>query len=217
MLKISINQQARAHFFKFTASLALGLVTSLVIATDAYADDKADLIATFFKINAFKANFTQDITDKDNNLLQSNRGLLSMLRPNNFKMQVTEPEESLIVTDGKSVYAYDAMLEQVTIYNFEQSVKGSPLMLIMTKDKALWDGYNVKASSKDDYLITPKGESLVKSVTVKLKDNNLSSLTILEKDGKQNAYTFTLIDASDLKADDFTYQVPEGIEVDDQR
>lgn len=193
------------------------ILLPFLLVTQSYANDSDKIINKFFKVESYKSSFSQKIIDAKGTVVQTNIGTMSLLRPNNFKMEVTEPEESLVVADGNSVYYYDAMLEQVSIYDFKNIVAESPLILIMTKDNAVWDKYNVKEISDTEFEIIPKTEGLISNIVIKFNGDLISSILIKEKDGKQNYYQFTIDNNANLSEDDFKYSIPKGVEIDDQR
>ena len=45
----------------------------------------------------------------------------------------------------------------------------------------------------------------------------ISKVQIVEKDGKTNTYSFKNINTNEVKMEDFKFDIPEGVTVDDQR
>lgn len=138
------------------------------LSTFASANDAQDLKDILFGVNDYKGRFIQEIKAKDNQVLQTNEGEMTLLRPNNFKLEVKSPDESIIVADGTSVYYFDAMLEQVTIYPFQRELNSSPLILLVAKDDATWNNYEVSKISENEFKITPKNtSSLIAQILIK--------------------------------------------------
>lgn len=190
----------------------------LIASASALAADSDILLKNLFAVGSFSADFQQTVKDPAGKLLLSSEGHMSMLRPNHFRMDVVSPDESQIIADGEAVYSYDAMLEQVTIYNFSTQVADSPLMLLITKDPKVWDNYQVVQVSADNFKITPKNTmGMVKSMDVHLKNNILDKLVITEMDDKNNTYEFKSVSIKELPVDSFKFIIPKGVEVDDQR
>lgn len=203
---------------KRALSFLLVPVAASVLCSSALADDRTDLFNTVFSLSSMKGDFTQTVKNAENKVLQESTGEIMMSRPNLFRMEVKSPDESLLVADGRDVYSYDDMLEQVTIFDFNVQVNDSPLMLLITDKKEIWDRYDVKKQSKDSYLIKPLNQTgLVKQMSIQLKDNMVTSLTIVEKDNKSNTYTFSNVSADKLDAKLFSYTPAPGVTVDDQR
>ncbi|MDY5778841.1 MAG: outer membrane lipoprotein chaperone LolA [Succinivibrionaceae bacterium] len=190
------------------------------LSTFASANDAQDLKDILFGVNDYKGSFIQEIKAKDNQVLQTNEGEMTLLRPNNFKLEVKSPDESIIVADGTSVYYFDAMLEQVTIYPFQRELNSSPLILLVAKDDATWNNYEVSKISENEFKITPKNtSSLIAQILIKCsKENGITSLSFKEKDGKENSYTFKKEESTQkITPSDFKYVIPQGVEIDDQR
>lgn len=200
-------------------NILLGTVLLIGAASDAAAGDDTLLHKMIFEQKSFSADYAQTVYSSDNRVLQEQSGQLFLLRPNYFRMDTVEPDSATIVADGHDVYSYDEMLEQVTIYGFEQQVVNSPLMLIISDDSKLWNGYTVTRSAHDTFSVMPKSKNgNVQSMTVKFsEDNRLSELRFEEKDGKYSVYSFTPMKDSSLTPSDFKYVIPEGVTVDDQR
>ncbi len=196
--------------------LKLALVILCGISSAVLADDKADLQQAFFKMKMFSADFSQTVATNEGKTLQQVKGTLQMLRPNYFKMITTSPDNTQLITDGVVVYSYDEMLDQVTLYDFSTQVSNSPLMLLITEDKKVWDNYTVRHEA-NNYLVTPKAkQGNVASMQVTLVQDRVATLKVTEKDGKTNQYNFTPKEAN-LTATDFKFSIADGVEVDDQR
>lgn len=186
---------------------------------EAWAQDITELKESIFNIKSFKAQYVQEVVAKDGKILQNGTGVVEMLRPNFFKMEVKEPSEAMILADGTNIYNYDEMLEQVTIYEQKNAVHNSPFMLLVSSDEALWAQYEVKNIGPLSFEVSAKNKTSTLTTCFKielLEDNGIKKLTLIETDGRTNSYIFTKED-TELKPNDFTYTIPDGITVDDQR
>ena len=204
--------------FKYL-NIILGAPLFMGIASDAVAGEKEVLHKMIFDQKSLSAEYAQTVYSAENKVLQEQSGQMFLLRPNYFRMDTVEPDSATIVADGHDVYSYDEMLEQVTIYGFEQQVVSSPLMLIISDDAKLWDDYTVTRSSHDSFSVLPKSQNVnVHSMTLTFNDDKtLKELRFVEKDGKYSIYSFTPIKDSKPTPADFKYVIPEGVTVDDQR
>ncbi len=191
---------------------------------------KQELKDIIFKQKAYFANFNQVITNKDKKILQELEGELRLLRPNYMSMKVTSPDETELLSDGKDIYSFDAMLEQVTIYSYDDSNFSSPIMLLVSEKEQIWNKYNFVKLSKDElenekldsnsmvYSVNTKDNSgLINSMKLYFTNDLISKVQIVEKDGKTNTYSFKNINTNEVKMVDFKFDIPEGVTVDDQR
>ena len=191
---------------------------------------KQELKDIIFKQKAYFANFNQVITNNDKKILQELEGELRLLRPNYMSMKVTSPDETELLSDGKDIYSFDAMLEQVTIYSYDDSNFSSPIMLLVSEKEQIWNKYNFVKLSKDElenekldsnsmvYSVNTKDNSgLINSMKLYFTNDWISKVQIVEKDGKTNTYSFKNINTNEVKMEDFKFDIPEGVTVDDQR
>ena len=186
---------------------------------------KQTLMTKVANLAAFSADFTQKVVDADGNPLQENSGNLAVDKPNLLHWQVTQPNESLIVSDGKALWLYDPFIEQASVYATNGAISNTPILLLANPDKSIWQNYNVKLLNKNHYLITTKDEnSQVKSLELHFNDNHnktletLNEFVILDATGQLSRVQLTNV--KPLAANHktlFTFTPPEGVEIDDQR
>ena len=180
---------------------------------------KTSLMNKLQAVNHFSANFTQQVFDNDNKLLQQGSGKLIVSKPNKVYWQTTAPEESLIVSDGETLWLYDPFIEQVSAFSYQASVENTPTLLISSGSRELWANYTVMQPEKSSYNIVSNDEqSQVKSLLVKFAGEQISELVITDVTGQTSHITLSDSDyktAPDEKL--FTFKVPKGVHLDDQR
>ncbi|MBA6288889.1 outer membrane lipoprotein chaperone LolA [Colwellia sp. MB3u-4] len=184
-------------------------------------DSKRELMAILAEIEFFSAEFNQQIFDEAGNKLQQGSGLLAVSKPNLVNWQTIMPDESLIVSDGKNLWFYDPFVEQVSVYTLESAIANTPILLITSNDEQLWQDYSVKQLTDNRYLISANNEnarvkSLELSFVQKLNHLELAAFNILDATGQLSVITLTHQDKAP-KANLFTFSVPEGVYLDDQR
>ena len=181
---------------------------------------KKELMNKLKSVEQFSALFEQVIIDNQGNVLQQGGGDLSVKRPNLVRWNTVEPDESLIVSDGKSIFLYDPFIEQVTAYKLDGAIANTPILLITTDSTELWDQYSVERLSTNQYLITANDkESRIKSLEISFnKNNELSGFTFLDVTGQLSKITLKNADFNSLLAASmFEFVMPEGVLLDDQR
>lgn len=211
----------------FSVSTPAIAIEEVSVNVNAVKQELKDII---FKQKAYFANFNQVITNNDKKILQELEGELRLLRPNYMSMKVTSPDETELLSDGKDIYSFDAMLEQVTIYSYDDSNFSSPIMLLVSEKEQIWNKYNFVKLSKDElenekldsnsmvYSVNTKDNSgLINSMKLYFTNDLISKVQIVEKDGKTNTYSFKNINTNEVKMVDFKFDIPEGVTVDDQR
>ncbi len=180
---------------------------------------KQALMAKLSKIKTINAKFSQVIVSEDGEVLQEGKGTLAISKPNLVNWHTTEPDETLIVSDGKNLWFYDPFIDQATVYSFNQSIANTPILLLTSEDPTLWDAYQVSQHQPNSYLIHSLDvDSQVKSLELTFNGDELSKLSILDSTGQLSHITLIDVDfISKPEASLFEFVVLEGITVDDQR
>ncbi len=165
-----------------------------------------------------KADFQQQVTDINGKLIQQGSGELALAQPNQFYWHLQQPDESVIVADGKDVWIYNPFAEEVSVLALENAIAASPMTLLVRRDEASWARYNITLD-KECFEIAPKTEEAgVQQVSVCFNDNTLTQLAL--KDTQGNLSQFKLSGQKPLTDSDktlFQFEVPEGVSIDDQR
>ena len=87
-------------------AITCALLSSLV-ASSVWADAASDLKSRLDKVSSFHASFTQKVTDGSGAAVQEGQGDLWVKRPNLFNWHMTQPDESILVSDGKTLWFYN--------------------------------------------------------------------------------------------------------------
>ncbi|HCD12832.1 outer membrane lipoprotein chaperone LolA [Shewanella sp.] len=191
---------------------------ALAMSLPAVADDAGKLKAKLDAIAGLKADFQQQVTDINGKLIQQGSGELALAQPNRFYWHLLQPDESVIVADGKDVWIYNPFAEEVSVLALENAIAASPMTLLVRRDESSWARYNITLD-KECFQIAPKTEEAgVQQVSVCFKDDTLTLLAL--KDTQGNLSQFNLSEQQPLTDSDkrlFQFEVPEGVSIDDQR
>lgn len=173
------------------------------------------------QLDGYAAQFDQTVIDADGNQIHSAKGKLTFKQPGKFIWEVTEPEEEILVSDGKSVWWYNPFVEQVSIYEANHAVTTTPFALLVNDDPAVWENFVIQ-DVNDGFVITPihLNDAQVIRLEVKLKsrtDKTLDKLLITSRSRQVSEYQ--LFDQKKLNPSDaqFDFEIPAGVDVDDQR
>jgi len=182
---------------------------------------KQILMARLAKFDHFSADFSQQVIDEENNILQQGQGKLAVQKPNLVYWQTEQPEESLIVSDGKTLWVFNPFIEQATAYPVDASVANTPILLLTSTDETLWQQYSISQQGDDDYLIHANDENArVKTLELNFITDSakLQSFSILDSTGQLSVFKLQNVSLIDeIAASKFTFVVPEGVYLDDQR
>lgn len=189
------------------------LFTSFTVS----ADDKTTLQQRLAKLTGFYAQFTQIVKTADEQLVQEGRGELWLKKPNYFYWQMNEPDETAIISNGKDIWFYTPMVEQVVIMSLQQAVDNRLFLLITDNQSDIWDEYRVERK-QDTFNLIPLTNSAQQGFIIKiLPTGMLSRFTVIEEDGQRSIYDLSHQKLADIPVSQFEFTVPSNVTVDDQR
>ncbi|QHM70464.1 outer membrane lipoprotein chaperone LolA [Mixta intestinalis] len=197
--------------------IACGLLSALTSA-GALADASSELQQRLDKVSSFHASFSQKVTDASGANVQEGEGELWVKRPNLFNWHMTAPDESIIVSDGKTLWFYNPFVEQVSATWLNSATSNTPFMLIARNQRSDWQQYNVKQHG-DTFELTPKSDAgNLKQFMVNVSSNGtINQFSAIEQDGQRSSYMLKSQQNGAVSADKFTFTPPKGVTVDDQR
>ena len=110
--------------------LAFCFLVCLLNIAPALAGDVAQLHLQLSSLKTLQADFEQDVFDEDGTLLQQSRGELMVERPNKLRWESREPFHYLLISDGETLWRYDADLEQLNTEAFSPELAQTPALII---------------------------------------------------------------------------------------
>ena len=204
---------------KNLAKKAVALMLSLMLPTFmSVADQANDLQKKLARLTSFQASFDQTVVDANNKLIQQGEGMLSLKQPSLFRFETQTPEPNLFIGDGKTLWFYAELLDQVSIYDAKEQVQKTPFVLLTSHDPKLWAQYSVTGAD-DQFDITPKDPSnAVKKLSLKFSGLALSKMIVIDSNGQNSSFDFNLVQYNTpLASELFQFAIPATAEVDDQR
>ncbi len=193
--------------------LALMMCSFSVLATP-----KENLSERLALTDGFSAKFEQQVISPDNEVVMEGSGLVDIARPSLFRWETLDPDENLLVSDGKSLWYYSPFIEQVTIYNQDQAMEQTPFVLLTRNRPSDWDAYNVEQEN-DVFTLTPTSvESNQGQFQITIDNKGVvKGFNVLEQDGQKSLFSFNDVKQQKPASSRFEFEVPDGVEVDDQR
>ncbi|WP_413401800.1 outer membrane lipoprotein chaperone LolA [Pseudoalteromonas sp. KJ71-7] len=199
---------------------SLLLVLGSLVAMPSFADDSQALQDKLSTLKSFKAQFKQNVTDGEGQLVMQGQGNIALQQPLMIRWQQTNPDDTLFVSNGDKTYYFDSFAEQVTIMKTSGLIDSTPFILLTSKDPAQWEKYSVFTTDLG-FSITPnKGvESQVEQLDITFADNEqgLAKLVVKDNSGQLSAFTFSNAQVNtELDKTTFEFTPPAGVEIDDQ-
>lgn len=209
------NKLVKSVFILFTLYFSLFSV--------AFAEEKQNPLDHFLnKLESFRANFTQTLSNEQGVALETSSGVMYMQNPGKFRWEYKEPYEQLIITDSKTLWLYDADLAQVTIRDIEDSINTTPAAIISGQENI--DKYYVMVDMGNiegyDWIeLTPKDiENQYNSVRLGFNDNMLGMMIMFDNLGQVTRIDFHEPERNKrFGGPIFTFETPEGVDVVDER
>ncbi len=109
-------------------------------------------------MQAYAAEFEQVVFDGRGRAVQTTSGTMRLERPGRFRWEVVEPYSQLVVTDGTTVYVYDADLAQVTVQPLDETLEGTPARLLIGSMDALESMFTVVKEDETAFALQPRDE-----------------------------------------------------------
>ena len=196
----------------------VGALLTSFVASSVWADAASDLKSRLDKVSSFHASFTQKVTDGSGNAVQEGQGDLWVKRPNLFNWHMTQPDESILVSVGKTLWFYNPFVEQATATLLKDATSNTPFMLIARNQTSDWQQYNIKQNG-DDFVLTPKtSNGNLKQFTINVSNNGtINQFSAVEQDEQRSSYQLKSQQNGAIDASKFTFTPPQGVTVDDQR
>ena len=204
-------------------ALTAGLV--LMAATAAQASDIANTIqARYEKLRTFSATFEQTLTHKESGSVEKRQGNLLFQKPLLIRWQTDKPHEETLVVTNKEIWDYLADEEIAYRYPLELVRDSRTIIQVITGQAALTKDFDVKEDGQENGLaklhLYPKeaAPQMVEALLwVEPSTGYIRRASIIDFYGNSNDVRFTQFKPdTSLKASDFTFTAPKGVEVEDR-
>lgn len=167
---------------------------------------------------SLRAGFVQRIYAADSDEPQVSEGRLMIKRPGRFRWEYTAPTEQLVVCDGEKLWMYDPDLEQVTVRQIDQTLRGTPAMLL-SGQATLDETFRVLDSYREDGLAWVALEPLSDSpefenLRIGMADGVLTRMELTDSLGQMTRIDLSnTVTEADLEDSLFDFVPPEGADV----
>ncbi len=198
-------------------------LAALGAAAPAFADTAADSAAAatvekaIAALDSVRAEFVQELIDKDGKSVEHAVGTLYLKRPGRFRWDYTEPKQ-LIVSDGETLWIYDPELEQATVRKVRDTLSQTPAMLLAGEAKVT-DGFTVSSAGSNGGLdwvrLVPKqNDTDFKELRLGFAAGALKRLEFDNKLNQRTRVELTRIEKNGKLAESlFRFTAPPGVDV----
>jgi outer membrane lipoprotein carrier protein len=194
----------------------LGLIAVIQFQYASAAAPAIQLRELLSEIVNYQAEFSQQVTDAEGTLLQQASGQVMLLRPGKLRWQMSEPDESLLIADGQTLWHLDPFVEQVIAMDQASAIAENPVILLTDDNPEQWQQYQITRIDEGFRVISGSGN--IVHLDLYFFDSRLIGLTILDRQQQLSEFNFSKIKQNHpIEARQFVMTVPEGFELDDQR
>ncbi|PKL97122.1 MAG: outer membrane lipoprotein carrier protein LolA [Gammaproteobacteria bacterium HGW-Gammaproteobacteria-9] len=193
----------------------------IVALAPAHADQAAStkrLTGLLSQAETLTGRFSQLSLDGSGTQLQETSGELALKRPGQFRWHTDAPMEQLLVSNGKKVWLYDPDLEQVTIQELDQRLTHTPALLLSGDVSTISENFEVshkEAGEVVDFTLKPKAkDTLFDNLRLSFRNGVINDMQLIDSVGQRTNILFMGVKMNQpLKADLFTFEIPEGADV----
>ena len=139
-------------------NIELAAIVAAAVAAAAPGSDSAALRELLAPMEEYAAQFEQVVFDGRGQPLQKATGTMRLQRPGRFRWEVMEPYSQLVVTDGTTVYVFDADLAQVTVQPLDETLQGTPARLLIGSMDDLENTFAVVREEDHVFILHPRDE-----------------------------------------------------------
>ena len=195
--------------FFFSVLLFFNSVNAAVI-------NESNFLEFLSKKNYFSANFIQTtLKEKKERKIQ---GEIIANRRGMFKVTYRDPLNEIISSNGFQLYRLDLEIEQLDITELDATFFESPIGIFSSNKEELEDIFTVNECLANQEVVTcvlePKSdESFLKRASIKLIEEELSSLIYTDSFEQKVTLDFALVSWKRISDKDFMLEIPEGIDV----
>ncbi|OOZ35178.1 outer membrane lipoprotein carrier protein LolA [Solemya velesiana gill symbiont] len=191
----------------------------LLLTCSAHAGTGVDQMNTFLQeVRTLKAAFEQSVLDQDHESAARSQGMFYLKRPGYFRWDYSEPEDQMIVADGRQIWHLDPELEQASVQNQETALKGTPAMLLITGDPVENHFEVIDIGNRQGMgwveLIPRDQESQFTRILLAFTNNELRRMEMADKFGQITRFQFFDIECNiEFESNFFRYVPPEGLDI----
>jgi outer membrane lipoprotein carrier protein len=169
-------------------------------------------------LRSFEASFVQKVTDVNHEVLQQAQGIIALKQPNKLFWKLDEPNESILIADGQTLWHIDPFVEQVVALEQQQSIENNPLILLTNAQSDAWKNFNVTQQGNTFSINTTQTDASIVKLVLRFEQEKLLELNMQDGQEQLSQLVFDEI-KQNQPIDDarFVFELPEGYDLDDQR
>ncbi|WP_157980699.1 outer membrane lipoprotein chaperone LolA [Aliidiomarina taiwanensis] len=144
------------------------------------------------------------------------QGHFALQRPSQLYWETEAPDESVLVADGETVWYYSPFIEQVSLYSQSATMASNPLLVLLENNT--WEGFSIEQVA-GQWVINGEGEAQGQQLILAFDDNQqLAQIELSDAYGQKSIFHLQQTQLNQpVASETFQFEVPRGVEIDDQR
>jgi len=205
----------------FSVRHGLSALAFLLLACTGLPGDAAtlDRLRMFVReTQTARAQFTQNVVDRNGRPVQTANGEFDLSRPGKFRWSVERPYKQLLVGDGQRVWVYDEDLNQVIVRRIGEALGATPAALLSGNQdvESAFAWKDLPAADGLDWLgATPlTKEAAFSEIRLGFDANGLVALEVVDVFGQKSVVRFANFERNPKFSPDlFRFTPPKGADV----
>jgi outer membrane lipoprotein carrier protein len=198
------------------SALACLLLSCVGLPGDAATLDRLRMFVR--ETQTARAQFTQNVVDRNGRPVQTANGEFDLSRPGKFRWSVEQPYKQLLVGDGQRVWVYDQDLNQVIVRRIGEALGATPAALLSGNQdvESAFAWKDLPAADGLDWLgATPlTKEAAFFEIRLGFDANGLVALEVVDVFGQKSVVRFANFERNPkLSPDLFRFTPPQGADV----
>jgi chaperone LolA len=179
----------------------------------------SDIKLKYDKIKTIQGNFTQNLCSADEGTCQQFEGKFYIKKPYFSRLEVTNPEKQLIVTDTSNLYIYLTDKKKLYIQSANAIMNFFQIFDLLLNDTSK---FVLSGNDKNYYVFTLKKDSLAEDLysfddmkfTINNKTNLIERFSYTDLNGQETEFELSKMKINEkLSPKLFKFVMPKGIEV----
>ena len=144
------------------------------------------------------------------------QGHFALQRPSQLYWETEAPDESILVADGETVWYYAPFIEQVSLYSQSATMASNPLLVLLEDNT--WENFSIEQRA-DKWVINGEGEAQGQQLILAFDEQQqLAQIELSDAYGQKSIFHLQQTEQNQPIAPDmFQFEVPQGVDIDDQR
>lgn len=194
------------------------LLWAIAAVASAVETAETPLDRFFLGLDNLSAAFEQTLYDAQGQVTQTATGRLSIQRPGRFRWDYDTPYKQLVLGDGERLWTYDADLEQATVKPQDDTLAGTPALLLSAQQQPR-ELFDIQALPPRDgetwYELTPRAQDTqFNELRLGFVDDSLVAMELIDAFEQLTQFRFSDTRRnSPLAAGLFSFTPPAGVDV----